>query len=120
MAAMSEQSAPGSQDLFSEVLDEVLASLPSDRRGPALQNLDIVAEDEPPGGQSILGQYRGIPLPRRRYTGLRARKFFPTESASSLVRSRDWPAATQNACAGRPSALCSTRSQSSSGSTTSG
>ncbi len=74
---MGDRSAPGSRDLFFEVIDGVLASLPSDLRGAALANLEIAVEDEPPDGQSILGQYRGIPLTRRRHTGFESWEMLP-------------------------------------------
>ena len=45
-------------------MERVLASLPADLRG-AMSNVEIVVEEEPPGGQPLLGLYQGIPLTRR-------------------------------------------------------
>jgi predicted Zn-dependent protease with MMP-like domain len=61
---MDVSSGPGLNDLFDEAIDEALSSLPADLRA-AINNVEIVIEDEPPDGQPLLGLYRGIPLPRR-------------------------------------------------------
>ncbi|MDT5047396.1 MAG: hypothetical protein QOG75_3270 [Mycobacterium sp.] len=57
----------GLNDPFEEAIDEALSSLPADLRA-AMSNVEIVVEDEPPGGQPLLGLYRGVPLPRRSST----------------------------------------------------
>jgi predicted Zn-dependent protease with MMP-like domain len=41
-----------------------LDSLPPDLRAE-MSNVEIVVEEEPPGGQPLLGLYQGIPLTRR-------------------------------------------------------
>lgn len=51
-------------DPFESAIDDALKSLPAELRA-ALNNVEIVVEDEPPDGQRLLGLYRGIPLPRR-------------------------------------------------------
>lgn len=61
MDAPSESSG---DDPFEQTIDATLSSLPADLRA-ALNNVEIVVEDEPPPGQPLLGLYRGIPLPRR-------------------------------------------------------
>ena len=55
--------AGGEVDFEQEVADAV-ASLPRDLRDD-ISNVAIVAEDEPPPGQPLLGLYQGIPLTRR-------------------------------------------------------
>ena len=55
---------PGLTDLFDEAIDEAVSSLPAELRD-ALNNLEIVVEDEPPDGQPLLGLYRGVPLSKR-------------------------------------------------------
>jgi predicted Zn-dependent protease with MMP-like domain len=50
--------------LFAEYTQEALDSLPPDLRGE-MSNVEIVVEDEPPGGQRLLGLYQGIPLTKR-------------------------------------------------------
>jgi predicted Zn-dependent protease with MMP-like domain len=64
IAEMDVSSGPGLDDLFDEAIDEALSSLPVELRD-AMNNVEIVVEDEPPDGQPLLGLYRGIPLPRR-------------------------------------------------------
>ena len=51
-------------DPFVEAIQQAVDSLPADLRD-ALSNVEVVVEDEPPPGQRLLGQYRGIPLTRR-------------------------------------------------------
>src|SRR5439155_2616601 len=41
-----------------------LDTLPPELRGQ-MSNVEIVVEQEPPGGQPLLGLYQGIPLTRR-------------------------------------------------------
>ena len=56
---------------FEAYAREGLDSLPPDLRSE-MSNVEIVVEDEPPGGQPLLGLYQGIPLTRRGsgYTGV--------------------------------------------------
>jgi predicted Zn-dependent protease with MMP-like domain len=49
---------------FEEYARDALDSLPPDLRGE-MSNVEIVVEEEPPGGQPLLGLYEGIPLTRR-------------------------------------------------------
>ena len=49
---------------FEEYAREALDSLPPDLRDE-MSNVEIVVEEEPPGGQPLLGLYQGIPLTRR-------------------------------------------------------
>jgi predicted Zn-dependent protease with MMP-like domain len=51
-------------DPFERAIDDALDSLPDGLRA-AISNVEIVVEDEPPDGQSLLGLYQGIPLSRR-------------------------------------------------------
>ena len=51
-------------DPFDQAIEAALDSLPSALRD-AISNVEIVVEDEPPDGQSLLGFYRGVPLPQR-------------------------------------------------------
>ena len=67
IAEMDARSEPGLNDPFEEAIDDALSSLPGDLRA-AMSNVEIVVEDEPPGGQPLLGLYRGVPLPRRSST----------------------------------------------------
>ena len=67
IAEMDARSGPGLNDPFEEAIDDALRSLPADLRA-AMSNVEIVVEDEPPDGQSLLGLYRGVPLPRRSST----------------------------------------------------
>jgi predicted Zn-dependent protease with MMP-like domain len=43
---------------------DALDSLPGELRRQ-ISNVEIVVDDEPPGGQPLLGLYQGIPLTRR-------------------------------------------------------
>ena len=61
---MNAHSELGRTDPFEDAIDNTLSSLPANLRA-AMSNVEIVIEDEPPGGQRLLGLYRGIPLPRR-------------------------------------------------------
>jgi len=49
---------------FEAYAREGLDSLPPDLRAE-MSNVEIVVEDEPPGGQPLLSLYQGIPLTRR-------------------------------------------------------
>ena len=49
---------------FEECAQQALDSLPAELRN-YMSNVAIVIEDEPPGGQPILGLYQGVPLTRR-------------------------------------------------------
>ena len=49
---------------YLSVVQDALDSLPAELRA-AMSNVEIVAEDEPPHGQPLLGLYEGIPLTRR-------------------------------------------------------
>ena len=49
---------------FETYAREGLDSLPPDLRAE-MSNVEIVVEEEPPGGQPLLGLYQGIPLTRR-------------------------------------------------------
>jgi predicted Zn-dependent protease with MMP-like domain len=51
-------------DPFDEAIDAALDGLPTELRA-AISNVEIVVEDEPPPGQSLLGLYQGVPLTRR-------------------------------------------------------
>ena len=51
-------------DAFEQAVDAAVESLPHDLRD-AMSNVAIVVEDEPPGGQPLLGLYQGVPLTRR-------------------------------------------------------
>ena len=64
---MNARSEPGPNDPFEEAIDDALSSLPADLRA-AMNNVEIVVEDEPPAGRPLLGLYRGVPLPRRSST----------------------------------------------------
>ena len=55
---------PDLGDPFEEAIDDALNSLPAELRA-AMNNVEIVVEDEPPDGRPLLGLYRGVPLPRR-------------------------------------------------------
>jgi predicted Zn-dependent protease with MMP-like domain len=71
MAEMDAQSTPGPADPFGAAIDEALNSLPAELRA-AMNNVEIVVEDEPPNGQPLLGLYQGVPLSRRTssYSGM--------------------------------------------------
>src|SRR5690348_15927059 len=60
----SDQSLFEAHQRFEEYAREALDSLPSDLRAE-MSNVEIVVEEEPPGGQPLLGLYQGIPLTRR-------------------------------------------------------
>ena len=49
---------------FEEVVEAAIEDLPADLR-TAMSNVEIVVEDEPPGGLPLLGLYQGVPLTRR-------------------------------------------------------
>lgn len=51
-------------ELFDEAIDDAVNSLPPELQA-AMNNVEIVVEDEPPPGQPLLGLYQGVPLPRR-------------------------------------------------------
>ena len=52
------------RDPFAELVQEAVDSLPTGLRAE-MSNVEIVVEDEPPGGRPLLGLYHGIPLTRR-------------------------------------------------------
>jgi predicted Zn-dependent protease with MMP-like domain len=60
----SEESLFDAYERFEEYAREGLDALPPDLRSQ-MSNVEIVVEAEPPGGQPLLGLYRGIPLTRR-------------------------------------------------------
>jgi predicted Zn-dependent protease with MMP-like domain len=60
----ADQSLFEAYQRFEEYAREALDSLPSDLRAE-MSNVEIVVEEEPPGGQPLLGLYQGIPLTRR-------------------------------------------------------
>jgi predicted Zn-dependent protease with MMP-like domain len=49
---------------FNETVSNALDSLPQDLSA-SMANVEVVVEDEPPGGMPLLGLYQGIPLTRR-------------------------------------------------------
>ena len=49
---------------FEQWVQEALDSLPAELRD-YMTNVAIVVEDEPPGGQPLLGLYQGVPMTRR-------------------------------------------------------
>jgi predicted Zn-dependent protease with MMP-like domain len=49
---------------FEQCVREALDSLPAELRD-FMSNVAVVVEDEPPGGQPLLGLYQGVPLTRR-------------------------------------------------------
>ena len=49
---------------FERCVREALESLPADLRS-FMSNVELVVEDEPPPGMSLLGLYQGVPLTRR-------------------------------------------------------
>ena len=49
---------------FEDEVEAALETLPEDLR-EAMSNVAIVVEDEPPGGEPLLGLYEGIPLTAR-------------------------------------------------------
>ena len=68
---MDTQSGSDVNDPFDDAIDDALNSLPANLRA-AMSNVEIVVVDEPPEGQSLLGLYRGVPLPERtsNYSGM--------------------------------------------------
>jgi predicted Zn-dependent protease with MMP-like domain len=52
------------EERFEEYARDALAALPAKLRAE-MSNVEIVVEQEPPGGQPLLGLYQGIPLTRR-------------------------------------------------------
>jgi len=59
-----EESLFEAYERFEEYARDALDALPADLRSQ-MSNVEIVVEDEPPGGQPLLGLYQGIPLTRR-------------------------------------------------------
>jgi predicted Zn-dependent protease with MMP-like domain len=55
---------PEPYEQFEAYARAALDSLPTEL-GRQMSNVEIVIEDEPPGGQPLLGLYEGIPLTRR-------------------------------------------------------
>jgi predicted Zn-dependent protease with MMP-like domain len=49
---------------FEQIVQDALDSLPAELHD-RISNVEIVVEDEPPGGQPLLGLYQGVPLTRR-------------------------------------------------------
>jgi predicted Zn-dependent protease with MMP-like domain len=49
---------------FEQCVQEAVDSLPAELRD-YMSNVAIVVEDEPPGGQPLLGLYQGVPMTRR-------------------------------------------------------
>ena len=49
---------------FDQCVQDALDSLPAELRA-YMSNVAIVVEDEPPGGQPLLGLYQGVPMTRR-------------------------------------------------------
>jgi predicted Zn-dependent protease with MMP-like domain len=49
---------------FEDVVRDALDSLPSDL-SRSMSNIEIVIEEEPPGGMPLLGLYQGVPLTHR-------------------------------------------------------
>jgi predicted Zn-dependent protease with MMP-like domain len=49
---------------FAEIVQDSLDSLPAELRDQ-ISNVEIVVDDEPPGGRPLLGLYQGVPLTRR-------------------------------------------------------
>jgi predicted Zn-dependent protease with MMP-like domain len=52
------------QEAFEAHTRDAVASLPPEIRA-RMSNVEIVIEEEPPGGQPLLGLYQGVPLTRR-------------------------------------------------------
>jgi predicted Zn-dependent protease with MMP-like domain len=59
-----EESQFEAEDRFEEYARDALDALPAKLRAE-MSNVEIVVEQEPPGGQPLLGLYQGIPLTRR-------------------------------------------------------
>jgi predicted Zn-dependent protease with MMP-like domain len=51
-------------DFFESLVVRAIARLPAEQRAQ-MSNVEIVVEDEPPGGLPLLGLYTGVPLTRR-------------------------------------------------------
>jgi predicted Zn-dependent protease with MMP-like domain len=49
---------------FEQEVQGAVDSLPRELR-EAMSNVEVVVEDEPPGGMPLLGLYEGVPLTRR-------------------------------------------------------
>jgi predicted Zn-dependent protease with MMP-like domain len=49
---------------FEQCVQDAVDSLPAELRD-YMTNVAIVVEDEPPGGQPLLGLYQGVPMTRR-------------------------------------------------------
>ncbi len=49
---------------FEQIVQAALDSLPAALRD-RISNVEIVVDDEPPGGRPLLGLYQGVPLTRR-------------------------------------------------------
>ena len=49
---------------FEQCVQDALDSLPTELRD-FMSNVAVVVEDEPPGGQPLLGLYQGVPMTRR-------------------------------------------------------
>ena len=49
---------------FEQIVQDALDSLPAELRD-RISNVEIVVDDEPPGGRPLLGLYQGVPLTRR-------------------------------------------------------
>ena len=49
---------------FDDTVVAALEDVPDELKG-AMSNVEIVVEDEPPGGQPLLGLYQGVPLTHR-------------------------------------------------------
>ena len=64
LEGVDETSAPEREDPFDVAVDEAVNSLPAELLA-AMGNVEIVVEDEPPGGQRLLGLYQGVPLTQR-------------------------------------------------------
>jgi predicted Zn-dependent protease with MMP-like domain len=49
---------------FERLVEQAVDSLPADLRA-SMSNVEIVVEEEPPGGAPLLGLYQGVPLTGR-------------------------------------------------------
>ena len=49
---------------FQDVIQQAIDSLPPELH-EQISNLELLVEEEPPPGQSLLGLYQGVPLTRR-------------------------------------------------------
>jgi predicted Zn-dependent protease with MMP-like domain len=67
---LAEGDARGTQRLtegavdFEQAVRDALDSLPGELR-TSMSNVEILIEDEPPGGMPLLGLYQGVPLTQR-------------------------------------------------------